>query len=127
MTTLRKPPPPVEPRPPLCGVCGNEVQTDPGGWECLNCEARWPFGDEGAVLGEWEHPDAPQCVSIDGRFLPGGVWAREHPNSELYRCLLHTGHPFDHEFSSVGAHRAWSDEGAATEAQLSQNAVEVQT
>jgi hypothetical protein len=112
-------PPPLEIQYPLCPLCGNEVDHDGDGFRCYPCAASWPDERIGIYDGQWSDPDAPRCESIDGRFLPGGQWAKSSPKWEIFRCLYPAGHGGDHSWYSPFATRhRWADENAATPEQL---------
>jgi hypothetical protein len=114
--TTRPAPPPLVFNYPDCPMCGEETDGDPDIFYCSDCDATW--STRGNDEGQWNEPEAEQCASIDGRFLPGGLGydmaQALHIAAEPQRCILTSGHTVDHADGTI----SWLDRYSATPEQL---------
>ncbi|HEV2779101.1 MAG TPA: hypothetical protein VGX25_06820 [Actinophytocola sp.] len=83
--------PPLEPRLPLCSVCGEETSGgDDGAVECRGCGITWP---EHYWLenGQWDDPDADRC-SATVQPWADNRWVTDAMRALVFQCVLAASH-----------------------------------
>jgi ribosomal protein L37AE/L43A len=97
-------PPPLNSRPPLCPMCGEEVQSDgDGGWSCCTCKAQWSGLDVGWEKGEWVEADILACPSMAKDAFVGLSGAAANTNGGWqWQCAKPLDHDGEHH-SETGA------------------------
>lgn len=103
---VRRPsPPPLDLTTGRCPLCGHvPYRTASCSRACFACKILWNLDGTDPA---WRYPEAPRC-------------ADRHPEWELYRCVLHEKHEFDHVGLSDAAvphmlvprYRAWPQQVA---------------
>ncbi len=87
-------PAPLNPQPPLCPMCGNEVDSDgDGGWLCHEDKASWSGLDVGWEKGEWQEEDILACLSM-AKHKPS-FWHGTDLGWE-WQCARPLGHEMPH-------------------------------
>jgi len=85
--------PPLEPRTPLCSICGDETDYMDEDFVCLDCEVRWPSETFHLDDGTWDEPDAEQCPS---ELIPWPGHAEMVLREARFRCERTADHARSH-------------------------------